>query len=58
MTSVREMNIGEVAAFVCSHLDRYGIRVALSGGAVVAIYASDNHLSMDLDFIDLLQTTR
>lgn len=58
MTSVREMNIGELAAFVCSHLDRYGIRVALSGGAVVAIYASDNYLSMDLDFIDLLQTTR
>ena len=42
MTTVREMNIGELAAFVCSHLDRYGIRVALSGGAVVSIYASDH----------------
>ncbi|MDZ4183883.1 MAG: hypothetical protein U1D97_02755 [Desulfuromonadales bacterium] len=52
------MNIGELAAFVCSHLDRYGIRVALSGGAVVSIYASNHYVSMDLDFIDLLQTTR
>lgn len=58
MTTVREMTIGELAAFVCSHLDRYGIRVALSGGAVVSIYASGNYVSMDLDFIDLLQTTR
>ena len=55
---MREMNIGELAAFVCSHLDRYGIRVALSGGAVVTIYASGHYVSMDLDFIDLLQTTR
>jgi hypothetical protein len=52
------MNIGELAAFVCSHLDRYGIRVALSGGAVVSIYASGHYVSMDLDFIDLLHTTR
>lgn len=58
MTTIREMTIGELAAFVCSHLDRYGIRVALSGGAVVSIYASGNYVSMDLDFIDLLQTTR
>ncbi len=58
MTTVREMNIGELAAFVCSPLDRYGIRVALSGGAVVSLYASDHYVSMDLDFIDLLQTTR
>jgi hypothetical protein len=52
------MNSGELAAFVCSHLDRYGIRVALSGDAVVSIYASGNYFSKDLDFIDLLQTTR
>jgi hypothetical protein len=58
MKTVREMNIGELAAYVCSHLDRYGIHVALGGGAVVSIYASDNYVSMDLDFIDLLQTTR
>jgi hypothetical protein len=58
MKTVREMNSGELAAFVCSHLDRYGIRVALSGGAVVSIYASGNYVSKDLDFIDLLQTTR
>lgn len=58
MTPVQEMTVGELAAFICSHLDRYGIRVALSGGAVVSIYASGNYVSMDLDFIDLLHTTR
>jgi len=58
MTTVRDMDVGELAAFVCSHLDRYGIRVALSGGAVVSIYASGNYVSKDLDFIDLLHTTR
>lgn len=58
MTTVRDMNVGELAAYICSHLDSYGIRVALSGGAVVSIYSTGNYVSMDLDFIDLLHTTR
>jgi hypothetical protein len=52
------MGLGELAAFVCSHLARKGIQVVLSGGACVSIYASDHFLSMDLDFIDRLHTTR
>ena len=52
------MNLGELAAHVCSHLESRGIRVVLSGGGCVAIYASDRYVSMDLDFIDRLHTTR
>lgn len=58
MKSISQMNVAEVAAYVCSHLESRGIRVVLSGGACVAIYASDRYVSMDLDFIDRLHTTR
>lgn len=58
MKGITEMSLGEVAAYVCSHLDSRGIRVVLSGGGCVAIYASDRYTSMDLDFIDRLHTTR
>lgn len=43
----------EVAALVCSTLDKYGIAVALSGGAVVSIYTENAYESYDLDFITL-----
>ncbi len=52
------MTIGELAACVCSHLESRGIRVVLSGGSCVAIYAPNRYSSMDLDFIDRLHTTR
>jgi hypothetical protein len=58
MMAVAQMNMGELAAYVCTHLDSRGIRVVLSGGGCVAIYASDRYSSMDLDFIDRLHTTR
>jgi hypothetical protein len=58
MKAIAQMAIGELAAYVCSHLDSRGIRVVLSGGGCVAIYASDRYSSMDLDFIDRLHTTR
>jgi len=42
MTEVREdLNVEELAALVCSTLERHGVRVVLSGGSVVSIY-SDN----------------
>ncbi|MFQ5791015.1 MAG: hypothetical protein ACE5JI_11145 [Acidobacteriota bacterium] len=52
MSSVREaMTREEVAALVCTTLERHGIRVALSGGAVVSIYSENEYESYDLDFI-------
>jgi hypothetical protein len=54
MKAISQMSLGELAAFVCSHLDARGIKVVLSGGGCVAIYASDRCSSLDLDFIDRL----
>jgi hypothetical protein len=45
------MPLEEVAALVCTTLDRHGISVALSGGAVVSIYSDDEYVSHDLDFV-------
>jgi hypothetical protein len=41
----------ELAALVCTTLERHGIRVVLSGGAVVSIYSDDEYVSYDLDFV-------
>jgi len=41
----------EVAARVCEALDRAGIPVVLSGGAVVSIYSHNAYESFDLDFV-------
>ena len=58
MKGISEMSLGELAAYVCSHLENRGIHVVLSGGGCVTIYASGRYSSMDLDFVDRLQTTR
>ncbi len=45
------MSLGELAAFIDSHLLENGINVVLSGGACVAIYSNYQYVSKDLDFI-------
>lgn len=45
------MSREEVAALVCAALERHGIRVVLSGGAVVSIYSEEAYVSYDLDFV-------
>ena len=47
------MSLEQVAALVCATLDRHGISVVLSGGAVVSIYSDDEYVSYDLDFIPI-----
>jgi len=47
----RKLTLEEVAALVCATLDRHGVSVVLSGGSVVSIYASDEYVSFDLDFV-------
>jgi hypothetical protein len=42
---IRAMTMGELAAFVCSHLQRNGIDVVLSGGGCVAIYSGGRYVS-------------
>jgi len=56
--TIGEMGMGELAAFVCSHLKTNGINVVLSGGACVAIYAEGKYVSYDLDFIENLSSGR
>lgn len=52
MSEIREdLPIEELAALVCSTLERHGVRVVLSGGSVVSIYADNAYQSKDLDFI-------
>ncbi len=52
MKSIGDMSIGELAAFICSHLKRHGVNVVLSGGGCVSIYSENKYRSLDLDFIE------
>jgi len=49
--AVMEMTVGELAAFVATHLRSNGIDVVLSGGSCVTIYSHDKYVSRDLDFV-------
>jgi hypothetical protein len=52
------MAVGELAAWVATHLAARGIDVVLSGGAVVAIYSKGRYVSLDMDFIEQSLGTR
>jgi hypothetical protein len=52
MTEIRRSLAREdVAALVCSTLERHGVEVVLTGGAVVSIYSDNEYESDDLDFV-------
>ena len=50
--------MGELGAFVCSHLRVSNIRVVLTGGACASIYTDNEYQSLDLDFIEEVPVTR
>lgn len=52
------MSLGELAAFVCSHLRKHGIEAVLSGGACVSIHTGNRYESFDLDFVENVATGR
>jgi phosphorylcholine metabolism protein LicD len=52
------MNIGELAAYICSFLNKHDIECILSGGACVTIYTNNKYQSYDIDFIDNASTPR
>ena len=58
MKSIKSMSLGELAAFICTHLDSQGISCVMSGGACVSIYTYNRYLSYDLDFIERVSTSR
>ncbi|HEY4743687.1 MAG TPA: hypothetical protein VIH45_03450 [Desulfuromonadaceae bacterium] len=58
MKPLKEMTIGEAAAYVAAHLRQDGIKVVLTGGSCVSIYTANRYLSYDLDFIEEGRSTR
>jgi len=49
---IGKMSVGELAAFIATHLRTHNIDVVLTGGACVSIYSNGKYVSLDLDFID------
>jgi len=58
MKALKEMSVGELAAFISSQLRKLNIEVVLTGGSCVAIYSENAYVSLDLDFIDNQFTKR
>ena len=58
MKQIKEMSLGELAAYVCTHLKRNGIHCVLTGGACVSIYSENRYESFDLDFIENIASKR
>jgi len=50
--SIARMSVGELSAYIATHLRSRGIDVVLSGGSCVTIYSKGKYVSQDLDFID------
>ena len=51
------MSVGELAAYLSSHLRTRGIDTILSGGSCAAVYSQGTYVSKDLDFIETMPTT-
>lgn len=58
MKPIKDMSLGELAAFICTYLFENGIKCVLTGGACVSVYSDNRYQSNDLDFIELAATTR
>ena len=58
MKPISEMSAGELAAFVATHLRKFGIELVLSGGACVMIWSEGRYVSGDLDLISGGATSR
>lgn len=52
------MSLGELAAFVCTHLRKSGVLAVLTGGACVSIHSRNRYQSFDLDFVEEHDTDR
>ncbi len=52
MKSIKEMSMEELAGYVCSQLEKEGIKTVLSGGSCVEIYSQGKYTSDDIDLID------
>lgn len=50
---VADLDVEELAALVCTTLDRHDINVVLTGGSCVSVWTYNAYMSLDLDFIAL-----
>ncbi len=46
------MSIGELGAFISTHLAKHEVDVVLSGGSCVSIYTKNKYVPSHFDFID------
>ncbi len=53
MKEIKDMDLIELAAFICSYLKDYDIECVLTGGACVSVYTDNKYQSLDLDFIEI-----
>jgi hypothetical protein len=51
LKAINSMNLGELAAYIDTHLRENGINVVLSGGAAVSVHSNHKYVSKDIDFI-------
>ncbi len=54
---IRDMNMTELSAYICSELEKNNIEVVLSGGSCVEIYSRGDYTSYDLDLINRYNET-
>ena len=52
------MPLGELAAFIQSHLRTKGVEVPLSGGAAVTFYSNSKYVSSDADLVNSFFVSR
>ena len=52
MKSIKDMSMEELAGYVCSQLEKEGIKTVLSGGSCVEIYSEGKYTSDDIDLVD------
>jgi hypothetical protein len=52
MKPIKNMNMEELAAFICDALEKEGIETVLSGGCCVELYSKGRYTSDDIDLID------
>ena len=58
MKLVKNMSLGELAAYICTYLEKNGIQCVLTGGTCVSLYTNNRYVSFDLDFIENIPSKR
>jgi len=52
MKKIKDMSMEELGAYVCSQLEKHGIKTVLSGGSCVEIYSDGKYTTDDIDLVD------